>query len=141
MWFRMSYNLLHSNVFAEIMTPRGKGDRPESRMSLLIQMLCASADGAVFDSVGHVERRFAVNTNTASLVWDACLKYSVITKTQTEQFTMYDWMAKNGLVGKVDNKKVSCTQTKQEQKREKDVRRDVSNDVLERLKKVSNDVG
>lgn len=127
MWFRMSYNLLYSNLFADVMTPRGKGDRPECRLLLLIQMLCASSDGATFESAGHLSKRFCVNMNNAQIVWDSCLKHNALIQAPNGSFTMYEWMIEQGIVGKADKTKRVTSDTKDVQP---------TDQVLERLKKV-----
>ncbi len=133
MWFRMSYNLLYSNLFADVTTARGKGDRPECRLSLLIQMLCASADGATFESAEHVSKRFCVNPNVAQIVWDTCLKHNALVQTETGMFTMYNWMSDMGIVGKTDKKKrVSVDAHTERQKYSND---QVTEQVLNRLRK------
>ena len=100
MWFRMSFNLLHSCVFAEATMPRGRGDRTECRLSLLIQMLCAAAEGAAFESPEYLSRRFGVSIQNAKIVWDVCIKHSALIQVDGS-YSMNEWMTKQGIVGKI----------------------------------------
>ncbi len=133
MWFRMSYNLLYSNLFADITTAKGKGDRPECRLSLLIQMLCASADGATFESAEHVSKRFGVNIVNSLIVWNSCLKHKALVQTPDGSFTMYNWMSDMGIVGKTDKKKRVSTEARAGQQGYSNEQ--VPAQVLDRLKK------
>ena len=140
MWFRMSYSLLYSNLFADITAARGKGDRPECRLSLIIQMLCASAEGATFESPAHISRRFSVGINNSQIVWDLCVKHHALEQTADGSFTMYNWMADCGIVGKIDKKKcVAARDSKQHS--EYSQSEHVSEKMLERLQKVTKNGG
>lgn len=105
MWFRMGFNVLHSSLFADATAPKGSGDRTESRYMLLVQMLCATAEGGAFESPEYLARRFGVNKKNAKIVWDACLRNNAFDKLQDGRYTMYYWMERNGLVGRVSNTK------------------------------------
>ena len=80
--------------------PRGRGDRTECRLSLLIQMLCAAAEGATFESPEYLSRRFGVSIQNAKIVWDVCIKHSALTQTD-QTYSMNEWMTKQGIVGKI----------------------------------------
>lgn len=100
MWFRMSFNLLHSCVFAEVTMPRGKGDRAECRLSLLIQMLCAAAEGSTFESPEYLSRRFGVSLQNSEIVWNICIKHNALVRIG-DSYSMNDWMTKQGIIGKL----------------------------------------
>lgn len=132
MWFRMGFNVLHSSLFADATTPTGSGDRTESRYLLLIQMLCATAEGCAFESPEFLQRRFGANAKNAKIVWNACLNNGAFTKLQNGKYTMYYWMDENGLVGRVSGfKSHGLNQQKASQDNVED------NDITQRLAKVS----
>lgn len=138
MWFRMGFNVLHSSLFADATTPTGSGDRTESRCLLLVQMLCATAEGGSFESPEYLARRFGVNIKNARIVWDACLKNGAFNKLSDGKYTLYYWMDKNGLIGRVSQTKPilepqivkPVTNDEQSDKR-------LADDITSRLAKVS----
>lgn len=102
MWFRMSFNLLHSGVFSEILMSNGRGDRPECRMFVLTQMLCASAEGDCFESPEQVSKRFCVPVGSVRQVWACCLKHAALVETD-KGYSMSQWMQRQGLIGNIRN--------------------------------------
>lgn len=139
MWFRMGFSVLHSSLFADAMTPIGSGDRVESRLSLLIQMLCATSEGCSFESPEYLSRRFGVNLKNAKIVWDSCIKNGAFVKLTNGKYSMYYWMEQNGLVGRVSQTKPQiesfCQITQETSKQERD---DVDlGTIAERLARVN----
>ena len=137
MWFRMGFNVLHSSLFADATTPTGSGDRVESRYLLLIQMLCATAEGCTFDSTEFLQRRFGANAKNARIVWDSCINNGAFTRLPNGKYTMYCWMDDNGLIGRVSSSKTLGLN----QSRNVTVEHESDGDITQRLAKVSGHAG
>lgn len=116
-WWKCSSDFLNSEIVSELKVSSGKGDKECTKLYNFIKLISVCVQGISFSSKEDMAKKVCMSIKQSNLLWDFLTSHKIMNKVG-ENFTVYSWIKKQGLLPEEEHKQnikdKSTTETKEQ---------------------------